>query len=430
MRLNVSWRRGLIVVVALGAAIRLTALALKWNRELLLNDSIWYSYTATDLTQGVWFRNILSGGPSAEHPPLTTLVITPLSFLSDPVVGQRITTALLGIISVALIALVGRKVGGDRVGLLAGLIAAVYPNVWLSDGLVMSESLAILLVASFLLVALELVPRPQLPLAIATGVLTALAALTRSELLLLVPLTVAALWHQHGLRRVWKPAVALCLAAGVVLLPWFAYNVSRFERTVLLTTNDGTTLYGANCDDVYGGWNMGAWSVFCVLDAAPVEGDDSVRSAEQRRLAIQYVGDHIERVPMVVTARVARTLDLFGVRDMVNGDVGEERPRAGVWAGVVMFWVLAPLAALGFRRIRGSDRLVLLLPLVIVAVTAVLFYGGHRLRSPAEPVLCVAAAVFLIGWSTDRRSHHAGDPLGTGGGEPTVGEPHDDHVVV
>jgi hypothetical protein len=174
---------------------------------------------------------------------------------------------------------------------------------------------------------------------------------------------------------------------------------------------------------------MGAWSVFSVLDAAPVEGDDSVRSAEQRRLAIQYVGDHIERVPLVVTARVARTLDLFGVRDMVNGDVGEERPRAGVWAGIVMFWVLAPLAALGFRRIRGSDRLVLLIPLVIVAVTAVLFYGGHRLRSPAEPVLCVAAAAFLVGWSADRRRHHAGDPLGTGTGETAVGEPDHDRVV-
>jgi Dolichyl-phosphate-mannose-protein mannosyltransferase len=426
---NTTWRRGLLLVVSLGAAIRLISLAEKWNRELLLNDSIWYSYTATDLTKGVWFRNILSGGPSAEHPPLTTLFITPLSFLSDPVVGQRITTAMLGIVSVAVIALVGRRIGGERVGLAAGVLAAVYPNVWLSDGLVMSESLAILLVATFLLAALELVPRPQVPLAIAVGALTALAALTRSELLLLIPLTVAVLWHGHGLRAVWRPVTALCLTAAVVLLPWFAYNVSRFERTVLLTTNDGTTLYGANCDDVYSGWNMGAWSVFCVLDAAPIAGDDSVRSAEQRRLAIEYVGDHIERVPLVVTARVARTLDLFGVRDMVNGDVGEERPRAGVWAGVFMFWVLAPLAALGFRRIHGTDRLVLLMPIITVAVTAVLFYGSHRLRSPAEPVLCVAAAMFLVGWSADRRGDHAGHTLGTGGGEPTVVEP-DDHQIV
>jgi 4-amino-4-deoxy-L-arabinose transferase-like glycosyltransferase len=326
--------------------------------------------------------------------------------------------------------MVGRKVGGDRVGLVAGLLAAIYPNVWLSDGLVMSESLAILLVSSFLLAALELLPRPQLPLALATGALTALAALTRSELLLLVPLIVAALWHQHGLRHVWKPAAALVLSAAIVLLPWFAYNVSRFERTVVLTTNDGTTLYGANCDDVYSGWNMGAWSVFCVLDAAPVEGDDSVRSAEQRRLAVEYVRDNIERVPIVVAARVARTLDLFGVRDMVNGDVGEERPRAGVWAGVAMFWVLAPLAVLGLRRIRGTDRLVLLMPIVTVGVTAVLFYGGHRLRSPAEPVLCVAAASFLVGWSADRRGNHAGDPLGTGSGEAAIGESDHDRVVV
>jgi 4-amino-4-deoxy-L-arabinose transferase-like glycosyltransferase len=424
-----TWRRGFIGAVALGAAIRLFVLAQKWDRELLLNDSIWYSYVATDLTQGVWFRDILTGGPTAEHAPLTSLVITPLSFLPDALVGQRITTALLGIASVAVVALAGRRFGGDRVGILAGLLAAVYPNMWLSDGLVMSESLAILLVSLFVFVALDWVPHPSVAGGLLIGALCGLGALTRSELLLLAPLVAVVVWREHGWRASWRSAGSAALGCLLVLLPWFGFNVSRFERPVLLTTNDGTTLYGANCDDVYSGPNLGGWSVFCVFDAPKIDGDDSVRSAEQRRLAVAYVRDNLDRVPLVLGARILRTVDLYGVSDMVNGDVGEERPRNAVWAGIVMMWALIPLAAIGLWRTRGTDRKVLLLPVVVVAVTTVLFYGGHRLRAPAEPVLCLGAAVTLAGASPDRRRHHAGNPLDPVVGEAAVGEPHDDQVV-
>jgi hypothetical protein len=59
----------------------------------------------------------------------------------------------------------------------------------------------------------------------------------------------------------------------------------------------------------------------------------------------------------------------------------------------VSWWVLAPLAVLG--AIRGSPpaRWVLLAPAVGVAITTVLFYGGHRIRSPLEPVIAVLAGI-------------------------------------
>jgi hypothetical protein len=293
----------------------------------------------------------------------------------------------------------------------------------------MSESLAILLVSLFLLVALDWVPRPTVTGGLLIGLLCGLGALTRSELLLLAPLVAIVVWREHRWAGSWRPVGAAALSCILVLLPWFGFNASRFERPVLLTTNDGTTLLGANCDDVYSGSNMGGWSVFCVFDAPEVDGDGSVRSAEQRRLAVAYVRDNLERVPVVVGARILRTVDLYGVPDMVNGDVGEERPRAAVWAGIVMMWALIPLAAIGLWRTRGTDRSVLLLPIIVVAVTTVLFYGGHRLRAPAEPVLCLGAAVTLAGASPDRRRHHAGDPLDAVVGEAAVGEPHDDHIV-
>ena len=55
-----------------------------------------------------------------------------------------------------MIGLVGLRLAGPRVGLVAAAIAAVYPNLWINDSLVMSETLALLLVSLALLVALDL----------------------------------------------------------------------------------------------------------------------------------------------------------------------------------------------------------------------------------------------------------------------------------
>ena len=38
----------------------------------------------------------------------------------------------------------------------------------------------------------------------------------------------------------------------------------------------------------------------------------------------------------------------------------------------------------------------LLTPVVGVAITTVLFYGAHRIRSPMEPVVVVLAAIALV----------------------------------
>ncbi len=56
-----------------------------------------------------------------------------------------------------LIALIGKRIGGERVGLIAAAaIAALYPLFVAADGAPMSESLYGLLIAASLLVALML----------------------------------------------------------------------------------------------------------------------------------------------------------------------------------------------------------------------------------------------------------------------------------
>ena len=149
-------------ITAIAAVWRLGYLfAVKLDDALLLNDSLYYSIQAGRNSEGDWFREALTEQPGAEHGPLTSLYLTPWSLgPGDNVAWQRFATTLLGIATVAVIGLVGRRLAGPRVGLVAAGIAAVYPNLWINDSLVMSESLACLIVAVALLVALDFDRRP------------------------------------------------------------------------------------------------------------------------------------------------------------------------------------------------------------------------------------------------------------------------------
>ena len=106
----------------------------------------------------------------------------------------------------------------------------------------------------------------------------------------------------------------------------------------------------------------------------------------------------------IFAARIARTVDLYGFADMVRVDVGDERPEWVIWSGIASFWVLAPLAVFGWLRSLRRTRVVLAVPVVTVLLVAAAFYGGHRIRSSAEPALVVLAAVGAVAvWERVRR---------------------------
>jgi 4-amino-4-deoxy-L-arabinose transferase-like glycosyltransferase len=309
---------------------------------------------------------------------------------------QRLVTVATGCVTVWLLALLVLRLAGAKVAVAAAAIAALYPNLWMNDGLVMSESISMMLVSLALLLALRAAEDRRLRWAAATGAALGFGVLARSELALLVPLVATWLALVGRLpQRHWRSAAVAVAMSGLVVAPWVGFNLARFERPVLLTTNDGTTLLGANCPTTYWGDTIGGWTIECVVADPAFRPDEepSVRSVRQRGMAVDFVTQHLGSVPKVVAARLGRTLDLYGFEGLVSQDVGEERPRWGVWAGIAAFWVLAPLAAFGATRTARRARMLLLLPVAVVLVTTVLFYGAHRIRSSAEPAMVVLAAV-------------------------------------
>jgi 4-amino-4-deoxy-L-arabinose transferase-like glycosyltransferase len=365
-------------------------------------DYHYFHESANLIASGHWFVDPVAtlghpvgSLPSATHPPLWTLLLGAVSWAGGTTeLAHRAFGCLVGAVAIVLIGLLGRRVGGERVGLVAALIAAVYPVLIAADGSLMSESLYGALIAGVLLLAFEMRSRPRTWTAVALGAVIALAALTRAEalallLLLVLPVTVAKA-PPGGLRR-FGVCAAACL---LVLSPWIARNWIEFGRPVLISTNDGSLVAGANCDQTYHGKDLGLWTTNCL--SPRVFSNEADQAARWRSDAVTYAGDHAGRLPVVLGARVLRTFDLYQPWRMTP--FAEGRLLKADKLGVIAYFVLLPCAIFGAYRLRQRRwvLLILLAPVALVVLQSLVGYGFPRFRHPVDLVMVVLGAVALV----------------------------------
>ena len=200
-----------------------------------------------------------------------------------------------------------------------------------------------------------------------------------------------------------------CVAAFAVTSPWLVANLTRFDRPVLFSTNDGLTLCGANMERTYYGSGTGLWALDCATYPVP-KGDRSVTSNALRKDGLRYIRDHLGRLPVVVAARIGRVWSIYAPGQMADYNQNEGRPVWASWVAFASFWVLVPFAVWGgvLLRRRKVPITPLVAQFVIVTLTAAAIYGLVRFRVPAEVSLVVLAAVaFDHVWT---RRHGAAEP--------------------
>ena len=396
MRLPRGFGSRLALVALGGLCLRAAWILLgDWSPDRLVGDAGFYHEVANLVAEGEGF--VSPENPSratAQHPPLHPLLLSGASWLGlTSWTAHRLVGAAIGCVTIVLVGLLGRRVGGERAGLLAGGLAAVYPIFVRIDGAVLSETVYGVLVASSLLVAYRLFARPGLGPALALGVLIGLAALTRTEALLLLPLLAIPLAWRAGGRRLLHAGVA-CLAVAATIAPWAIRNTSAFDQPVGVSTNDGTTLAGANCPQSYAGRDIGIWSFYCLEAARP--GENEAQHADRlRSKGLDYARDHASRLPVVMAVRWLRTWELY--QPFRQAEFAEGRHDTLYRIGVVAFYLLVPFAIGGavLLRRRGEPLAILLAPILLVVLTTTLVWGLPRLRYAAEIPLLVLAGVTL-----------------------------------
>jgi 4-amino-4-deoxy-L-arabinose transferase-like glycosyltransferase len=404
----------LLLILVLAAGVRTTFILAVARHDRTFYDAGYYELQARQLGKGHGYNDpfeFLPGHPhrslpAADHPPLTVFVILPVVALGDRLDLPESTTQLLvrfemlvlGLCGIVLLAMLARRLAGETAGLIAALIAALYPYLWVNDTLIMSETIAVLMVLGALLLTFRLVDEPRPRTALVLGLVCGLAALARAELLLLAPLF-ALPWLRTRRDRAWRERLtvlgAVALGTVVVVGPWIGFNLSRFDDPTLISTNDGIAILGSTCDAVFSGHAIGLTNLHvCIPKHAP-PGDQSVVSTIYRRRAIDYI-DNGRRAQFVkvLAARVGRDWGLFRPADMPFINESEGRPRWLTWLGMWWYYPLAALAIVGaFMLHRRKVRIwPLAIPPIVVTLGAIPSYGQTRFRVPAEPVIVVLAA--------------------------------------
>jgi 4-amino-4-deoxy-L-arabinose transferase-like glycosyltransferase len=372
----------------------------------LWGDAFYYHWQANALAHGAWFVDpvlwFLDGSkrPSAGHPPLYPTYLAFWSMLGlDGVTAHRLASGVLGTATVLLIGLLARRLAGDAAGLIAAGVAAVYPELWINDGMVLSETMAIFMTVVALTAAYAFWRKPSLRNACWLGLACGAASLSRTELILLFPLVViplALLVRNADWRRRIRLAVVACVMGGLIVGPWIIFNLTRFEETTTMTTGTGSALSAASCDEVWYGKLIGYYAN-CFQGPWPAASlDESQRDLAPRKQAIEYTKHHLDRLPLVVAARVGRLWGIFkpGQTTMLDWWI-EGRGRAPSWIGLFFYYALWPFAIYGLVVMRR--RKIPILPLVAIAViatfAAAITFGVTRYRAPAEVALVVAAGI-------------------------------------
>lgn len=405
------FRRGLLAAALLGLAVRLAYILIARRDVLPGGDAFFYHFGARLLVDGHGFIEpspFINGivEQSASHPPLYLLYLAiPTSVGLDGPLTHMLWSSLIGVGSVVLVGLTGREVAGPRAGLVAATLAAVYPNMWIFDGFLVSETMAIFTTILSVYLAYRFLRSPTFWRAAALGLSCGIAALARAELVLLLPLLVLpCVLFARGTDKTQKlkELVAAGVAATIAMGPWIGFNLVRFEKPVFLSTGLEPTMLGANCDATYYGNLTGYFTPDCTVKAGREykRGDDqSERNEISRRIVLDYINDHKLRAPVVVLARWGRITGLYRPWNQVQLDRGiEGREGWAALASLFSFYAVAGLAVAGgviVRRRRRVPVFPLVVPPVIVLFAVALSLGSNRYRASAEGALVVLAAVAI-----------------------------------
>lgn len=405
-----NWRICISVAVAVGLGIRLASVLLR-PHVLPGGDPLEYVGQANLLTDGKgWIDPLLFMHhgltvQTAKLPPFFTLLMAACSAVGfKSFFAHRVWSAILGSVAVPVAAMLGREVSGRKVGMLAAVLVAVYPNMWLSDGLVMSETISPIMAMLVVWAGYRMLRQPTPRRAAVLGVAIGFAALTRDELILLavlVLLPVALLARQRTVGEKLKLAVVGGICTVLVIAPWVGFNLSRFSHRALISDQFGLTVAAANCDSSWHGQLRAYWSMPCALASATgVKGDESAVDPVALRKGLRYIGRHLGGLPSLEFDRLGRTFGFYRPLDQIHFDSFiEGRPELWSFVGLGMFYGFAAGSVVGavLLRRRGVPVFPMIAVGIDVIVAVLLTYGQTRFRASLEPMLVILTSVVIVG---------------------------------
>lgn len=420
------WRPLLVSLLLLGAAVRLGV-----HLDLAAADP---TFLLPQMDGRVYLdqaRAIAVGEGIGARPyflnPLYPYLLAPLARLGEARMldGILLLQGLLGLATVWLVAATGRRVAGAGAGVLAGLLAALWPVLLWYEEKPMVVAVAVFLNAALLHVLVRFAGRPRARTAFAAGILLGLGLLARPNLLvflvLLVPFLAALAPVGGRARFLLSRGGALVLGVLLCVAPVTIRNAVVGGDFVVLTTGAGPNLWQANGPAaIRTGWmisdELRGHPVGMERDAKAVAEREAGRalapsevSAWWTRRTLSYAAAH---PGATVVHLLRKAYGFFRALEEPSSYhyAAETRETAFLGRIPLTFGLLSPLAAAGailaLRRNPRARAPAILFLSYLVALVIVHPYSHHR--APVLPAAFVLAATAVAGLvSLARRSRRA-----------------------
>lgn len=408
-------RRLLWAVVLVGFGLRLgwalyarAAPPTDWRES---GDQFSYWHYGNEIARGRGYINYVTGTATGYYPIGYPALLASVYFviLNTPIPDNlMLATALLhvalGTASIWLTFVVGRAVGGVRVGLLAAGLLAVFPNIVHQVATVQLETTFIF----FVLAALAVIVThdwsdgpPSIRRLLVFGTVLGLGVLVRPFVaVLLVGLVAALVVAKVGWRKV---ALLAAVPAAVVValsIPWTIRNAVQLDAFIPSSTNMGDTLCLDRNLDATGGFRFADHDGCVDPSLSEVE-----RNRGNTRKAIEFVLENPERelLQIVRRARIMFGSDHDGVEVVQQLGGGPFLPERVVDVSEPVadwyFFGLLAVAVAGLpafaRRERRPELLLVASGLVGLLVIPLLLWGNPRFHIPLAPFLVLSAALAL-----------------------------------
>jgi 4-amino-4-deoxy-L-arabinose transferase-like glycosyltransferase len=349
--------------------------------------------------------------PTAHRPPLYPIVLAAVDRSVDLLGGnwvwdftaRALFHALCGAASAVLAWVIARRLGAGAWSPLAGVLVALDPLLVHHSRLVMTETLAALLLVGSLERLCCAHNQLGAKRVFAAGLLLGLGMLCRTTLwafALLVGAATAAGADVDGRRRV-RQAVLVVAIALVVQLPWGVRNLLALGRPVLTTTHGGYTLLLANNDVFYDEVLHGPWGTAWLKDSLEDWQGSVADKAEAAGVEdeVSYDGFCYQLGWQTIRSRPLDFLHSIVHRMVSFWRVFPHTMDSYTWpirlgcAAIYVPEFLLMIIALAQRSV--SRWPLVLLPTALVSFTLVhsIYWSDMRMRAPIMPAIAILAAL-------------------------------------
>ena len=341
------------------------------------------------------FYHLTQTQPTSFQPPVYPLFLAGVGSLSP---GIGLTNALQIFIScvtvLALYALARALVGSRGQAILAAAFLAVYP-----PSVAYAVTLSTVTFESFFVITATLLliraGKLFVPYAAAgSGILFALACLTRSAWLVALPLALVWIlfYRQAAIADRLRLAAPLVLAWAVVMAPWAAYNYKTQGKWMLTSTNGGLNFWIGNNPKATGEY------VFPTdLDSALVASVAEWPEPARDLFFYEKGFDYIRSSPRQFISLAARKMQYFFLFRPGIGSTYEQASLPltfGRWLFIGSWLILVPFSVYGLVASRRLWRMHAFLIAIILsqAAIAAAYFVGTRFRTPLDGYALIWAA--------------------------------------